>query len=171
MWALLVLAVMWSSERSTEQDQNLHQDWLHYTTLGSSPLPALSQPVSQGWLGGWWAQDWRWQVTTTARWDQALSSHSAQHSPAPPPPQLTTRPASAGSLKARWGDFHFKTKQITVSGGNSCNKIVTISQLVKTVRLYLQHIKINPLRASSTCLNLLFSAMFQLDNLGGKIHF
>ena len=37
--------------------------------------------------------------------------------------------------------------------------------------LYLQHIKINPLRASSACLNLLLSAMFQVDNLGRKNHF
>ena len=161
---------MWSSERSTELQQDLHQDWLHSSPLLSSPSP-LSHPVSQGWLGGWWAQDSRWQVTTTARWDQALSSHTTQHQHHHPPRELPTRPASAGSLKARCGDFYFKTKQITVSGGNSCNKIVTIIQLVNTVRLYLQHIKINPLRASSTCLNLLFSAMFQLDNLGGKIHF
>ena len=71
------------------------------------------------------------------------------------------------------GGFFFQdyTKQITLSEGNSCNKIVTISQLVNTVMLYLQHIKINPLRASPTCLNLLLSAMFQVDNLGRKIHF
>ena len=156
---------MWSSERSWELQQDLHQP--SATTMRSSPLPALSQPVSQGWLGGWWAQDSRWQVTTTARWDQALRLSYLHHH------TLSSTYQHTRPLQATWRVFISRlfTKQITLSEGNSCNKIVTISQLVNTVMLYLQHIKINPLRASPTCLNLLLSAMFQVDNLGRKIHF
>ena len=133
--------------------------------------PLLSQPSPSRYLKVGWAAG---ELRTRADRSQPLQGEtrlSGSHTSTTTHYQVHIN--TPGHCRQPGGFFFLRlfTKQITLSEGNSCNKIVTISQLVNTVMLYLQHIKINPLRASSTCLNLLFSAMFQLDILGGKIHF
>ena len=93
-----------------------------------------------------------------------------------PPSYAAWLPApSAGKVTQLM--FAFKTEQITLNDGTSRKKAAGILPLVSTVNtaiccmLYLQDIKINPLRASTTCLDLLLSAMLDVDSLGQKMHF